>query len=179
MSFLHCYFSRLVERFRRAAPSSREERGKERSTPFQLPPPSISSSHSTSQTSHTTTHTTHTHNVCTTYEYLWAPIHSMWQLRIGMEMHIHCTQTLLWVAIWLWVSIGHVPCAFKTGNSCLCLWWLPYSRKYWRALNLAVEPKIAIARLLADLNLAVRYRIAIHIYASRKFWRILNLAVVI
>ena len=50
---------------------------------------------------------------------------------------------------------------------------LPYSRKYWRALNLAVEPKIAIAGILADLNLAVRYGIAIRIYASRKFWRIL------
>ena len=50
---------------------------------------------------------------------------------------------------------------------------LPYSRKYWRELNLAVEPKIAIARILADLNLAFRYRIAICIYASRKVWRIL------
>ena len=51
--------------------------------------------------------------------------------------------------------------------------YLPYSRKYWRALNLAVEPKIAIERILADLNLAVRYGIAIRIYVSRKFWRIL------
>ena len=51
---------------------------------------------------------------------------------------------------------------------------IPYSRKYWRALNLAVEPKIAIERILADLNLAVRYGIAIRIYASRKFWRILR-----
>ena len=52
---------------------------------------------------------------------------------------------------------------------------IPYSWKYWRELNSAVEPKIAIARILADLNLAVRYGIAIHIYiyASRKFWRIL------
>ena len=50
---------------------------------------------------------------------------------------------------------------------------IPYSRKYWRELNLAVEPKIAIVRILADLNLAVRYGIAIRIYASRKFWRIL------
>ena len=50
---------------------------------------------------------------------------------------------------------------------------LPYSRKYWRALNLAVEPQIAIIRILADLNLAVRYGIAIRIYVSRKFWRIL------
>ena len=46
---------------------------------------------------------------------------------------------------------------------------IPYSRKYWRELNFAVEPKIAIIRILADLNLAVRYGIAIRIYASRKF----------
>ena len=48
---------------------------------------------------------------------------------------------------------------------------MPYSRKYWRELNLAVEPKIAIciARILVDLNLAVRYGITIRIYASRKF----------
>ena len=49
----------------------------------------------------------------------------------------------------------------------------PYSRKYWRALNLAVELQIAIRRILADLNLVVRYGIAIRIYASRKFWQIL------
>ena len=47
---------------------------------------------------------------------------------------------------------------------------IPYSRKYWRALNLAVEPQIAVRRIL---NLAVQYGIAILIYASRKFWRIL------
>jgi hypothetical protein len=35
-----------------------------------------------------------------------------------------------------------------------------YSRKYWWEQNLVVEPKIAIiARILADLNLAVWYRI--------------------
>ena len=49
---------------------------------------------------------------------------------------------------------------------------IPYSRKYWRELNLAVEPNIAIARILVNLNLAVQYGIAIHIYASRKFWRL-------
>ena len=38
---------------------------------------------------------------------------------------------------------------------------LPYSWKYWWELNLAVEPKIAIARILADLNLAFWYGIAI------------------
>ena len=46
---------------------------------------------------------------------------------------------------------------------------IPYSQKYWRELNLAVEPKITIARILADLNLAVWYGIAVRIlYASRK-----------
>ena len=34
---------------------------------------------------------------------------------------------------------------------------------------MAVEPKITIARILADLNLAVQYGFAIRIYASRKF----------
>ena len=29
---------------------------------------------------------------------------------------------------------------------------------------MVIKPKIAIARILVDLNLAVRYRIAIHIY---------------
>ena len=38
-----------------------------------------------------------------------------------------------------------------------------YSWKYWQELNLAVEPKIANARILADLNLAVRNRITIRI----------------
>ena len=38
-----------------------------------------------------------------------------------------------------------------------------YSQKYWQELNLAVKPKMAIARILADLNLAVWYGIAIHI----------------
>ena len=55
----------------------------------------------------------------------------------------------------------------------VCRVKIPYSRKYWRKLNLAVEPQIAITRVLVDFNLAVQYRIAIHIYASRKFWQIL------
>ena len=33
---------------------------------------------------------------------------------------------------------------------------LPYSQKYWRELNLAVGPKNAIVKILANLNLAVR-----------------------
>ena len=31
-----------------------------------------------------------------------------------------------------------------------------YSQKYWWELNLAVEPKIAIERILVDLNLVVQ-----------------------
>ena len=44
------------------------------------------------------------------------------------------------------------------------------SQKYWRELNLAVKPNIAIATVLADFNLAVRYGITIRIYASMKYW---------
>ena len=51
--------------------------------------------------------------------------------------------------------------------------YILYSRKYWRELNLAVGPKIAIAKISVDLNLGVWQGIAIHIYASRKYWRIL------
>ena len=43
---------------------------------------------------------------------------------------------------------------------------------------MAIEPKITIARILADLNLAVRYEIAIRMYASRRLADF-NLAVVI
>ena len=51
--------------------------------------------------------------------------------------------------------------------------YLAYSRKYWWELNLVVGSQIAIINVLVDLNLAVRYGIAIRIYASKKFWRIL------
>ena len=69
-----------------------------------------------------------------------------------------------------------------TGNACtvrdtVCInhpiLYIPYSRKYWWELNLAVGSQMAIAKVLANFNLAVRYGIAIHIYASKKFWRIL------
>ena len=52
---------------------------------------------------------------------------------------------------------------------------MPYSWKYWRELNLVVGSQIAISNVLADLNLVVRYRIAICtcMYASKKFWWIL------
>jgi hypothetical protein len=79
----------------------------------------------------------------------------------------------------------HIPYSQKIWQECLCYhrcncvvvllvqlgrqWSILYSRKYWRELNLAVEPKIAITRILADLSLAVRYGIAIRIYVSRKF----------
>ena len=53
------------------------------------------------------------------------------------------------------------------------LLYVPYRRKYWRELNLAVGSEIAVANVLVDLNLAVQYRIAICIYASKKFWQIL------
>ena len=33
---------------------------------------------------------------------------------------------------------------------------LLYRQKYWRELNLVVGPKIAIAKVLADLNLAAQ-----------------------
>ena len=46
---------------------------------------------------------------------------------------------------------------------------IPCSRKYWSELNLVVEPKITIATILADLNLAVRYRITIHTGNFGKF----------
>ena len=39
--------------------------------------------------------------------------------------------------------------------------YIPYSRKYWRELNLAVGSQIAISNVLADLNLVVWYRITI------------------
>ena len=48
-------------------------------------------------------------------------------------------------------------------------------QKYWQKLNLVVGPKITIVRILVDLNLAVRYGIAIHIYVSKKYWQILIL----
>ena len=41
---------------------------------------------------------------------------------------------------------------------------VPYSWKYWWELNLVVESKIAIVRILVDLNLAVQYGIAMHTY---------------
>ena len=46
-------------------------------------------------------------------------------------------------------------------HSFLSHYIISYIQKYWRELNLVVETKIAIARILADLSLAVQYGIAI------------------
>ena len=44
-----------------------------------------------------------------------------------------------------------------------------YSQKYWQELSLVVEANImAIATVLVDLNLVIRYGILIH--ATKKYW---------
>ena len=50
---------------------------------------------------------------------------------------------------------------------------LPYSRKFWRELNLVDWPQPAWIKISVDFNLAVRYGIAIRIYATKNFWWIL------
>ena len=50
---------------------------------------------------------------------------------------------------------------------------VPYRQKIWQELNLADRLESARAKILADLNLAVRYGIAIRIYACKKYWRTL------
>ena len=52
---------------------------------------------------------------------------------------------------------------------------IPYSQKYWWELNLAVEPKIAIARtnIRFKFGSSVRDHRMYTVYVSRKFWRIL------
>ena len=51
---------------------------------------------------------------------------------------------------------------------------IPYSRKYWRSLNLAVWPQTMFFTLFLDLNLAVWYGNGIRIHACRKKdWQIL------
>ena len=59
------------------------------------------------------------------------------------------------------------------------LLYIPYSWKYWQELNLVVGSQIIIANELADLNLVVRYGIAIHniLYVSKKFLADVKLAV--
>ena len=41
---------------------------------------------------------------------------------------------------------------------------IPYSRKYWRSLNLAVWSQVVEIKILANLNLAVALRSVIHHY---------------
>ena len=48
---------------------------------------------------------------------------------------------------------------------------IPYSRKYWRSLNLAVWPKTTFLTPLLELNLAVWYGIAICTCTHKKFGR--------
>ena len=58
---------------------------------------------------------------------------------------------------------------------------IPYRRKYWRSLNLAVWSRAAEIKTLADLNLAVRYRHTIYAHTCTFNTEILadfNLAVV-
>ena len=56
---------------------------------------------------------------------------------------------------------------------------IPHSRKYWQELNLAVEPKMAIARILVDLKFGSSVRDH-HTYICKdEILADLNLAVVI
>ena len=54
---------------------------------------------------------------------------------------------------------------------------IPYSREYWRSLNLAVLSQTTFFTLLADLNLAVWYSIAIRTCTRKKILADFNLAV--
>ena len=54
---------------------------------------------------------------------------------------------------------------------------IPYSREYWRSLNLEVLSQTMFFTLLADLNLAVWYGIAIRTCTRKKILVIFNLAV--
>ena len=46
--------------------------------------------------------------------------------------------------------------------------YIPYSRKYWRSLNLAVWPQTTFLAPLLELNLAVWYGIAIRTCTHKK-----------
>ena len=54
---------------------------------------------------------------------------------------------------------------------------IPYSHEYWRSLNLAVLSQTKFFTLLADLNLAVWYGIAIRTCTREKNLADFNLAV--
>ena len=49
-----------------------------------------------------------------------------------------------------------IPSIFRSNLHPVCE--LPYSRKYWRSLNLAVWSQVAEIKILADLNLTVALR---------------------
>ena len=59
------------------------------------------------------------------------------------------------------MTVGTYPFYYVCMES--CIWCrlgfrhIPYSRKYWWELNLAVGFQMAIAKVLVDFNLAVRY----------------------
>ena len=61
-------------------------------------------------------------------------------------------------------------CQIKLHDSATLTVYYKAGNINWLELNVVVDPKIAIVRVLADLNLAVLYGIAICVCASRKFW---------
>ena len=67
------------------------------------------------------------------------------------------------------LRVTNMHCGFYFNDN-TCVLTIPYSRKYWQELNLAVWPLQKYWRILI---LAVRYGIAMRIYVSKKFWRIL------
>ena len=74
-------------------------------------------------------------------------------------------------------ACAHITQITKSGgrfqiNACQSF-SLPYSRKYWRSLNLAVWAPNDVFHTIQDLNLAVWYGIAIRTCTWKKFWRIL------
>ena len=53
-------------------------------------------------------------------------------------------------------ALSQVYCTFNNPHFHLrCFFLIPYSRKYWRSLNLVVWSRAAEKKILADLNLAV------------------------
>ena len=61
----------------------------------------------------------------------------------------HDTVAFFW-ALWLCSNVKGLTVTRKLNHA----WYILYSRKYWWELNLAV--RMAIAKILADLNLAAR-----------------------
>ena len=84
-------------------------------------------------------------------------------------MIAHC-HTQIFVGVVTYIGAYHLSSAY-----------ILYSWKYWQELDLVVGSQIAILNVLADLNLAVWYGIAICIYAIRNsvdfscvIWRLLE-----